>query len=199
MLRQIDTSVLGWTPNTVSTAFCGETATCARTLGNRLTNRLYSSRSRSIDRLSISSLLVSKVETPVGAKLPILFFGMIALVVPFAVGTENILNHFYRFGAYLFDSGLLAYLMAHTSLAESLPRVLGGGSFYALHVSPIFLLLSELARTLATGATAILCCLYGRGAGASRGGCLLGPGRTNWNAHDHRWGARRPSRDRFCQ
>lgn len=95
---------------------------------------------------SISSLLVSKAETPVAAKLPVLFFGMIAVVVPFAIGAANILNHFCRFGAYLFDSGLLAYLMTHPDLAEPLPRVLGGGTFYALHVSPIFLLLSEFAR-----------------------------------------------------
>jgi hypothetical protein len=95
---------------------------------------------------SISSLLVSKAKTPVAAKLPVLFFGMIAVVVPFAIGAANILNHFYRFGAYLFDSGLLAYLMTHPDLAEPLPRVIGGGSFYALHVSPIFLLLGELAR-----------------------------------------------------
>jgi hypothetical protein len=87
-------------------------------------------------------------EKPLAAKLSILFFGLIALGVPFAVGVGNILNHFYRDGAYLFDSGLLAHLMTHPDLAEPLPRVLGGGSFYALHVSPIFWLFAELADLL---------------------------------------------------
>ena len=55
-------------------------------------------------------------EKPLAAKLPILFFGLIALGVPFAIGAANILNHFYRDGAYLFDSGLLAYPMTDPDL-----------------------------------------------------------------------------------
>jgi hypothetical protein len=85
---------------------------------------------------------------PLVARLPILFFGLIALGLPFAIGASNILNHFYRDGAYLYDSGLLAYLMTHPGLGEPLPRVLGHGSFYALHVSPIFLVFAEIASLL---------------------------------------------------
>jgi hypothetical protein len=87
-------------------------------------------------------------EKPLAARLPIVFFGLIALGVPFAIGASNILNHFYRRGAYLFDSGLLAHLMTHPDLGEPLPHVLGDGSFYALHVSPIFWFFAEIASLL---------------------------------------------------
>jgi hypothetical protein len=79
-------------------------------------------------------------------KPAILFFGLIATVIPFALGVASILNHFYRQGAYLLDSGLLAYLMTQPDPSLPLPRSLGGGSFYAIHVVPIFSILGQLAR-----------------------------------------------------
>ncbi|MGE0667812.1 MAG: hypothetical protein AB7O49_14755 [Sphingomonadales bacterium] len=78
----------------------------------------------------------------------ILACGLAAVAVPFAAAYSSILNHFYRDGAYLLDSGLLAYLMTHADLRQSMPPVLGGASFYGLHVSPVFSLLGAIAQAL---------------------------------------------------
>ena len=68
--------------------------------------------------------------------------------VPFAAFASLILYHFYVRGSFLLDSGLLAYLAAHGGLALPTPRVLGGQSFFATHLSPIFLLTAQLRRLL---------------------------------------------------
>lgn len=75
-----------------------------------------------------------------------LFFGTVAVAAPFAIGAANILNHFYRHGAYLLDSGLLAYLMTHPDPRQPMPAVLDGVSFYQMHVSPVFTLLAYAAQ-----------------------------------------------------
>jgi hypothetical protein len=76
----------------------------------------------------------------------ILTCGLTAVVIPFGLGLSNILNHFYRDGAYLLDSGLLAYLMTHMAATQPMPPVLGGASFYQMHVSPVLSLLAGLAQ-----------------------------------------------------
>jgi hypothetical protein len=75
-------------------------------------------------------------------------FGLIAVGVPFVVGASNILNHFYRDGAYLMDSGLLAYIMSPDNPAMNMPPALGDHSFYQFHVSPILWLLGQGASLL---------------------------------------------------
>jgi hypothetical protein len=89
--------------------------------------------------------VIRRGENTLTTKFVVLLFGLLALGIPFAVGTSNILNHFYLQGSYLFDSGLLAHLMTHRDSGEPLPLILGNGSFYQFHVSPIFWLLAELS------------------------------------------------------
>jgi hypothetical protein len=66
--------------------------------------------------------------------------------VPFAAFTSLVLYHFYVRGAFLLDSGLLAYLVADGDPALPTPHVLGGQSFFATHLTPIFLVTAQLRR-----------------------------------------------------
>jgi uncharacterized membrane protein len=68
--------------------------------------------------------------------------------VPFAAFTSLVLYHFYVKGSFLLDSGLLAYLVAHGDPILPSPHVLGGQSFFATHLSPIFLITAQLRRWL---------------------------------------------------
>jgi uncharacterized membrane protein len=68
--------------------------------------------------------------------------------VPFAAFTSLVLYHFYVRGSFLLDSGLLAYLAAHGGAFLPTPRVLGGQSFFATHLTPIFLVTAQLRRWL---------------------------------------------------
>jgi len=68
--------------------------------------------------------------------------------VPFAAFTSLVLYHFYVRGAFLLDSGLLAYLVAGGNPALPTPHVLGGQSFFATHLTPIFVITGQLRRVL---------------------------------------------------
>jgi hypothetical protein len=83
-----------------------------------------------------------------GQKTIRVIFGLIAIGVPFAIGASNILNHFYRDGAYLMDSGLLAYMMSPENSEMLMPPSLGGFSFFKFHVSPMLWLLSQVSGLL---------------------------------------------------
>jgi hypothetical protein len=72
----------------------------------------------------------------------------VAAAVPFAAFTCLVLNHFYVNGAFLLDSGLLAFLVSSRDLLLPDPHVLGGGSFLATHVTPIFWITGQLRRLL---------------------------------------------------
>src|SRR5258708_6551539 len=73
---------------------------------------------------------------------------MVTFAVPFAAFTSLVLYHFYVRGSFLLDSGLLAYLAAHGGAALPTPHVLGGQSFFATHLTPIFLVTAQLRRWL---------------------------------------------------
>jgi hypothetical protein len=64
--------------------------------------------------------------------------GLLAFALPTLVGTLYTLNYFYVDGAPMWDAGWFAYLASHsTGLTLPNPPAMGG-SFYAVHVSPIF-------------------------------------------------------------
>jgi hypothetical protein len=112
------------------------------------------------------------------SKLAVPIAGLIATGVPLAIGVSNILNHFYRQGAYILDSGLLAYLMTAAGPSLPLPRALGGGSFYALHVAPLFVLLQAIAHLLPLGPPQFFALFIGVGQALLAGGvfwALVGP------------------------
>jgi hypothetical protein len=68
--------------------------------------------------------------------------------VPFAAYATLVLNHFYVSGAFFYDSGLLGFLIWHSGAALAIPVLDGGASFYTIHISPIFILLSAISRVL---------------------------------------------------
>ena len=69
-----------------------------------------------------------------------------ALAVPFWVFSREMLFHFYVRGAFVPDSGQLAYLLWHSDLGLTEPLALGGGgSYFAIHVVPLFWLISAVS------------------------------------------------------
>jgi hypothetical protein len=71
--------------------------------------------------------------------------GLGVAALPFAAYSAFILNHFYRFGALLNDSGYIAHMMWRGGPALRVGRaVLDNQSFFAFHVTPLFTLTSFL-------------------------------------------------------
>lgn len=68
--------------------------------------------------------------------------------VPFAAFASLVLYHFYIKGAFFWDSGLLAYLLSAADPSLPTPPVFGGGSFFATHFTPVFIVLSLVRRLL---------------------------------------------------
>src|SRR6059058_2959800 len=59
-------------------------------------------------------------------------------IVPFTAYATLILYHFYIKGAFLWDSGLLAFLVGASDPWLPVPPIMSDGSFFAIHVTPIF-------------------------------------------------------------
>jgi hypothetical protein len=72
----------------------------------------------------------------------------LAIGIPFVAFANLVLSHFYAQGSFVLDSGLLASLMWHTDAALTQPASVGGGSYFGIHVSPLFLPLSALSWCL---------------------------------------------------
>jgi hypothetical protein len=73
---------------------------------------------------------------------------LLAIAVPFAAFTTLVLYHFYIKGSFVWDSGLLAYLISSPDPRLPTPALAGGGSFFAVHFTPIFVPISLLRRLL---------------------------------------------------
>jgi hypothetical protein len=71
--------------------------------------------------------------------------GVLAAAPAFVGYADVVLNHFYRYGAVLLDTGLLADLAWHRPLALPGTWLLGNQSFFAVHIAPLFVLLSALS------------------------------------------------------
>jgi hypothetical protein len=75
--------------------------------------------------------------------------GLIAAAVPFATFADFILDHFYRRGALLNDAGYLAHMMWRGGPGLLVGKaVLGNESFFAFHVSPLFVFTGLLGEIL---------------------------------------------------
>jgi hypothetical protein len=89
--------------------------------------------------------------TPVSRRivLAILLAAILVAGVPFAAYAAMVLHHFYVSGAFFYDTGQIGALIWHSDLALRTPAVESGNSFYAIHLTPIFvLLLSAISRLL---------------------------------------------------
>lgn len=69
-------------------------------------------------------------------------------IVPFAAYATLILYHFYLKGGFFWDSGLLAFLIGASDPRLPVPPIMGDGSFFAIHVTPIFVALSPIRSLL---------------------------------------------------
>src|SRR6266576_2507316 len=81
-------------------------------------------------------------------------------IVPFAAYATLILYHFYIRGGFLWDSGLLAFLIGASDPRLPVPPIMADGSFFAIHVAPIFVAL--LQGRLAVAAICFAICLATR-------------------------------------
>lgn len=73
---------------------------------------------------------------------------LVTVALPWVAFTNTVLVHFYERGAFLLDSGLLGSLTWHSDPALTQPGSLGGNSFFATHVVPLFLLTSQVSWLL---------------------------------------------------
>jgi hypothetical protein len=69
---------------------------------------------------------------------------LVASAVPFVIFAAIILHHFYVTGSFMLDAGWTAYLLTHGGLDLPYPKSLGGISYFAFHVSPIFVPIAAL-------------------------------------------------------
>jgi hypothetical protein len=74
--------------------------------------------------------------------------GIACVGLPFLAYTRLILFSFYVQGSFLLDSGLFAVLLWHSDAVLTQPASAGGGSYLAVHVTPIFLPVAALSRLL---------------------------------------------------
>jgi hypothetical protein len=93
-------------------------------------------------------LLNTDRQSRLGRVLTALVVALFIAVVPFFAFSTLVLQHFYVLGAFWGDSGTLAFLIWHNSPALLLPKIDGGGSFFAIHVSPIFVIINFFSYIL---------------------------------------------------
>lgn len=81
-------------------------------------------------------------------RLPLL---VLSFLVPLFIALNYNLNHFYVRGGYMLDSGWFAYLASHsTQWPPNNPPVIGG-TYFSIHFSPVFYVLSGLYQLLDAG------------------------------------------------
>jgi hypothetical protein len=68
--------------------------------------------------------------------------------IPLAASTVLVLRHFYVLGGFWGDSGQISYVLWHSDLLLHMPRLDGGGSYFGLHFTPIFVPISWLSRII---------------------------------------------------
>ncbi|MGI4800529.1 MAG: hypothetical protein ACRYG8_42180 [Janthinobacterium lividum] len=73
---------------------------------------------------------------------------VVTVALPWVAFTNMVLFHFYVRGAFVLDSGLLGFLTWRSNAALTQPDSLGGGSFFAIHVAPLFLVTSQISWLL---------------------------------------------------
>jgi hypothetical protein len=96
----------------------------------------------------LDSIAASRSFERRGFSLRVVLAGAIVFAVPFILFYRLILFHFYVRGAMLSDTGRLGALMWHNTAALRQPPMLGGESFFAVHVAPMLLLVSAISHVL---------------------------------------------------
>lgn len=94
-----------------------------------------------------------RLRAGIGENARLIAVGACAAALVFAAYTSFVLNQFYRYGAVLLDTGLLADLAWHKAATLPMSPVFQApgfylsqaSSFYSLHMAPLFALLSALS------------------------------------------------------
>jgi hypothetical protein len=73
---------------------------------------------------------------------------VVVLCLPLFAYTRLMLFSFYVRGSFLLDVGLFADLLWHSDLALTRPSSLGGGSYFAIHATPLFVPIALFSRVL---------------------------------------------------
>jgi hypothetical protein len=105
-----------------------------------------------VSAISPTALTALPDRAPVGRRtgLAILSAAILVAGIPLAGYAAMVLHHFYVSGAFFYDTGEIGALIWHSDLALNTPAVESGDSFYAIHLTPIFVLLSAISRLLPT-------------------------------------------------
>src|SRR5438105_636949 len=95
-------------------------------------------------RIGPAQLVARLTEGP-AVRQPVVWTAALAVgIVPFAAYATLILYHFYLKGGFLWDSGLLAFLIGASDPWLAVPPIMSDGSFFAIHVTPIFVALRPI-------------------------------------------------------
>src|SRR5918911_3926468 len=99
-------------------------------------------------RISAAQIAAALTEGRAAGRFWVWAAALAVGIVPFAAYTTLILYHFYIKGAFLWDSGLLAYLVGASDPVLPVPPIMTDGTFFAIHITPIFVLLSPVRWAL---------------------------------------------------
>jgi hypothetical protein len=85
------------------------------------------------------------VGIAVGSLHPVALLPFVA-GIPFVAFTILVLRHFYILGGFWGDSGQISYVLWHSDLLLDTSRMSGAASYFATHITPIFIPISLLSR-----------------------------------------------------
>ena len=99
-------------------------------------------------RVERASGIVASVANASSRRWPDLLTASAVFGIPFYLFNNLILYHFYIQGGLLIDTGLLGSLMWRIAPSLPVPPWYGEGSFFAVHVAPLMLLVSTVSEVL---------------------------------------------------
>lgn len=77
-------------------------------------------------------------------------WALVIFIIPYHLYYNYTLNAFYHFGAPYADSGLFAHLLWHNDWSLANPHYRGDFSYFGVHITPVFLILSGLSYLIDT-------------------------------------------------
>jgi hypothetical protein len=101
-----------------------------------------------VSRVGLVPLAAALTEGRAASRFWVWAAALAVGIVPFAAFATLVLYHFYIKGAFLWDSGLLAFLIGASDPSLPVPPIMTDGTFFAIHITPIFVALSPIRSLL---------------------------------------------------